>query len=618
MRPCAWQLLLAPSVFRVVASRKSQPTVFRKLNPCRQLQTRPRLPLPVSLRQSKGVYSTPISARPVRASSSSYLLFAVAAFGSALALDYFVRAEPSGAHDSRGAHLEHRTLANPPENTYDPFYTDMPVPPGHLGNLSPEQEVKLREFWAVTLRIFGVEDPHQTGGTDTPVADDEQSVLEGDGKEKKKSKRRLGLFKRHEDKNKDSSNGSATPTKDPSHHSDSDDKYGQVKEFQEILATQNPELLGATFWSMVKADHPDALLLRFLRARKWDVEKALVMLVSTMKWRSQEQHVDDDIVLRGEGGALEDSKSSDPAIRREGADFLAQLRLGKSFLHGTDKEGRPLCFVRVRLHRGGEQTERSLERYTVYVIETARLALRPPVETAVSTRFHRSLNETDPLPQCIVFDMTNFTMANMDYTPVKFMIKVFEANYPESLGAVLVHKAPWIFQGIWKIIRGWLDPVVAGKVHFTSDVHDLEKFIPKSQIIKELDGDEDWEYRYVEPVPGENDTMKEEAPRKELEAERDAEVKEYQKRTFEWIAQGTGPEADKIKETRNALARNLNQNYWKLDKYVRARTYYDRTGMISPDGKINFYPPPPGKGSNQDLEPTSNIPKSETTADDVD
>ena len=34
-----------------------------------------------------------------------------------------------------------------------------------------------------------------------------------------------------------------------------------------------------------------------------------------------------------------------------------------------------------------------------------------------------------------------------DYAPVKFMIKCFEANYPECLGAVLVHKAPWVFQG---------------------------------------------------------------------------------------------------------------------------------------------------------------------------
>lgn len=40
-----------------------------------------------------------------------------------------------------------------------------------------------------------------------------------------------------------------------------------------------------------------------------------------------------------------------------------------------------------------------------------------------------------------------------DYTPVKFMIKCFEANYPESLGVVLVHKAPWIFQGSFQSNR---------------------------------------------------------------------------------------------------------------------------------------------------------------------
>lgn len=43
--------------------------------------------------------------------------------------------------------------------------------------------------------------------------------------------------------------------------------------------------------------------------------------------------------------------------------------------------------------------------------------------------------------------MTSFSLANMDYAPVKFMIKCFEANYPESLGSVLIHNAPWIFQG---------------------------------------------------------------------------------------------------------------------------------------------------------------------------
>lgn len=35
----------------------------------------------------------------------------------------------------------------------------------------------------------------------------------------------------------------------------------------------------------------------------------------------------------------------------------------------------------------------------------------------------------------------------MDYVPVKFMIMCFEANYPESLGVIIIHNAPWVFKG---------------------------------------------------------------------------------------------------------------------------------------------------------------------------
>ncbi|KAJ9603925.1 phosphatidylinositol transfer protein csr1 [Cladophialophora chaetospira] len=581
MRRCSSQRLLPRSVFISPPVAQRGVFAYSQIHTPSQLRKKPQCPRPPPFPPARPARHL----QPAKASISPYTALFVVACGGAILFEYF---QPREAHDWTDHALKAEIVATLALENEDPFRLDMPAPPGHLGNLTPEQEAKLRDFWTVTLRVFGVEDPQHVAGTETPQTEDASSEV--DVKDKEKTKKRFSVFKRHKDK--ESSSGTATPTKDPSHHKDSDDKYGQMKEFQEILATQSPESLRAAFWSMVKADHPDALLLRFLRARKWDVDKALVMLVSTMRWRSQEQHVDDDVVLRGEGGALEDSKSSDPAVKREGEDFLAQLRLGKSFLHGTDKEGRPLCFVRVRLHKGGDQTERSLERYTVYVIETARLALRPPVETA-----------------CIVFDMSHFTMANMDYTPVKFMIKIFEANYPESLGAVLVHKSPWLFQGIWKIIRGWLDPVVAGKVHFTSNMEDLEKFIPRSQIITELEGDEKWEYKYIEPTPGENDAMKEEAPRKALEAERDTDVREYQKKTFDWISKGTGADADKVKEERHNLARQLNDNYWKLDKYVRARTLYDRTGMIGPDGKINFYP---------QTAKAPSVPTVATSADDVD
>ena len=268
-----------------------------------------------------------------------------------------------------------------------PSYSEMPIQAGHLGNLTADQEAKLRACWAVTLKTFGVTDPNAANGAekDTASVGDPAEAASTPSTEKEKKKKRMSVFSRKHDKGK-AGNGLDSAASSPGLSATDDDKYGQAKEFQEIIEKQTPEELREAFWTMVKCDHPDALLLRFLRARKWDVEKALIMLISTMHWRSAEMLVDEDVIKRGEGGAQEDSQSTDKAVKKEGDDFLQQLRLGKSILHGIDKEGRPLCVVRVRLHKPGDQTEKSMERYTVYVIETARLVLRPPVDTAVSCR----------------------------------------------------------------------------------------------------------------------------------------------------------------------------------------------------------------------------------------
>jgi len=257
-----------------------------------------------------------------------------------------------------------------------------------------------------------------------------------------------------------------------------------------------------------------------------------------------------------------------------------------------------MCVIRVRLHRQGEQSEESLERYTIFVIETARMILAPPVDTA-----------------CVLFDMTNFSMANMDYTPVKFMIKCFEANYPESLGVVLVHKAPWIFQGIWKIIKGWLDPVVASKVNFTNSATDLEEFIARDHILKELGGEEDWTYQYIEPVVGENSKMADTETKERLLNERQKLVDKYEQATLDWIENSNAPTVSDVKTERNRLANELREDYWRLDPYVRARTVYDRMGMIQEGGKIQFYPAQPAQASGAATNGSLQV---ETSTDDLD
>jgi hypothetical protein len=118
----------------------------------------------------------------------------------------------------------------------------------------------------------------------------------------------------------------------------------------------------------------------------------------------------------------------------------------------------------------------------------------------------------------------------------------------------------------------------------------MEAYVPKEQIISELGGHENWAYKYVEPVPGENDLMKDTETRDKLLSAREGIVKEYESAILEWI-HGTGDVESVMKKRRNEIAGRLKVDYWNLDPYLRARSYYDRVGMINPGGRIQFYPP---------------------------
>ena len=180
---------------------------------------------------------------------------------------------------------------------------------------------------------------------------------------------------------------------------------------------------------------------------------------------------------------------------------------------------------------------------------------------------------------------------------MKFMIKCFEANYPESLGVVCVHRSPWIFNTAWTMIRGWLDPVVASKVHFTKDASELEQFVRRENIPKELGGDEDWEYKYKEPEPGENKEMQEGEQDGRLElarAERWEIVSKFEKETERWCRGESGGGSDEkdgdAGKNRTELAKELRSNYWKLDPFVRGKSLYDRIGVIKGGGEVDVYP----------------------------
>ena len=291
--------------------------------------------------------------------------------------------------------LDSLTSSPHPSLDLDIMTTTEVTPPGTVGNLTPEQETKLRELWVLTAKVCGI----KSEALEKTTSNAQNGDAAPSSPTPKKTKRRYTWFGKAYDEPDDSAsvssaNGAASSLASLN-ISDGDDKYGQSKEFQQALSDMTPEEIRTALWNMVKHDNPDALLLRFLRARKWDVKKALVMFISTIRWRLLDVKVDDDIMKNGEALAHKQLESSDPGQKKAGEEFLAQMRMGKSFLHGVDKSGRPICVVRVRLHRSADQSDKVLERFTVFTIESARLMLVPPVETAVGIRPSDLKNESN-------------------------------------------------------------------------------------------------------------------------------------------------------------------------------------------------------------------------------
>ncbi|RHZ85251.1 hypothetical protein Glove_68g25 [Diversispora epigaea] len=340
----------------------------------------------------------------------------------------------------------------------------------------------------------------------------------------------------------------------------SEDKYNDKGEFLSALKLYSPEEIRQALWSLTSKDDPDMILLRFLRARKWEVENAIAMLLSTVKWLLQNNI--NDIIKKGEEGMEKYFKE------KGDKGFMKQFTSGKSYLRGTDNEGRPICYINARFHKKDEQNFEVLQKFTIYIMETSRLMIEPPVETG-----------------CLLFNMEGFTLSNMDFPFVKFMIQCFESYYPESLGKLIIHKAPWIFGGLWKLVSPLFDPVVAAKIYFTQSNQELFNFIPENHLSEELGGTDKWKYEYVPYQENENYRLADEATRKvKMEVRKSLEL-EFDELNKQWIKD---PHNVQMKDKRNQLKVQLRKAQLELDPYLRARTYYHRIGVLQGDGSCDW------------------------------
>lgn len=252
---------------------------------------------------------------------------------------------------------------------------------GFLGNINKDQEARLQDLWSILLKAVEISLSNEPidGFVEEPFSPTQ-------------SQRRLSLLSRTQSKVSEK----PTPTPNTPYHQNSMTYLGEIgagmaesHAIKKALSEISPTELRTGVLDTLKHDHPDAVLLRFLRARKWDVPKSFAMMVEAVVWRLKEMHVDEDVMAKGELHALKQTQSeSSMSERKAGNDFLSQIRMGKSYVHGVDRAGRPIVVVRVRLHKPGAQSEESLERHIIHLMESVRLTMAAPIETAVRVSFN--------------------------------------------------------------------------------------------------------------------------------------------------------------------------------------------------------------------------------------
>ncbi|KAF9322316.1 hypothetical protein BG006_002445 [Podila minutissima] len=393
---------------------------------------------------------------------------------------------------------------------------------GRLGHLTPEQTEKLQQFW---IRLYEIFDGK------TPFDQTVPSSFKGQARDEESGAApapKAGWFSR----GKSASESSSAP----------------------VAPRFTGQDIYTCFWKLTMMDHPDLIVLKFIRARKWVLDDAMKMFLNALKWRIVER-LDELVEL------------SDVELDAKYPKFIEQMRIGKGYLRGADPLDRPMSVVNTRLHHKADQPAETIHRFTLYTMECGRTVLPQGAETVI-----------------VIFDLSNFGLDNMDWGFVRLFVQCFESYYPETLGVCVVHRAPFVFWGLWKLIQPLLDPVVASKFVFTRNNEELHKVVPRERLpITHYGGLDDWTYKYVPAAPGEDDAMKDLAKKEELLAERHALEAGFDRTTREWIKSVNGKNAPE----RDEIAQQLREQYTRLSPYVRATNLYKRWG-VAVEGQVNW------------------------------